>query len=238
MLRIERPRHISNKFMTPEKILEKANEFFNLVDNYLIKDLNTMIIEIESREFGGGVGYPAIHSVVSGMELMGLILSGKQYDAAFDVFWNDYLEKEFPEYKKTGLKDIFRKVIRNGTAHYFLVKASISISKNNMNHLQNIDGFLNIDLKVLLSHFLKCYQSIKEDVLSKKTKLDNFDKGFKELSRQMVLAQSMVHNFLGDDSFSKLDFDGRSIKKVSGGASGVCFDVPKTDPPDYWLNNK
>ena len=225
--------------MTPEeKIVKKANEFFDLVDNYLIKDLNTMIIEIKPRESGGGVGYPAIHSVVSGMELMGLILSGKQDDAAFNVFWNDYLEKEFPEYKKTGLKDIFRKVIRHGTAHYFLVKAGISISKNNMNHLQNIDGFLNIDLKVLFSHFLKCYQLIKEDILNKKTKLDNFDKGFNELSKQMVFAQSTVRNFLGDNSSSESGFSDHSIKTVSGGASGACFDVPKTDPPDHWLNNK
>lgn len=224
--------------MTPEeKMIEKANEFFNLVDNYLLKDLNTMILEIEPREFGGGVGYPAIHSIVSGMELLGLILSGKKDKPAFNIFWNDYLEKEFPEYKKPRLKDIFRDVIRNGTAHYFLVKAGVSISKNNMNHLQNIDGFLNIDLKTLFNHFLECYKSIKDDVLIKRTKLNNFNEGFEELSKQMDFAQNIVHIFLGNNSSPKSNPNNNNITTAGRGASGACFNVPKTDPPDHWLKN-
>ena len=203
---------------TDKEIIKEAEKLFALLDKYLITDLETMIFEIKQRKSGGGLGFPAIHSIVSGMELLGLIMSGKTKSNAFDVFWDDYLEKKYSEYKKPNLKKIFRNVIRNGTAHYFLVKSGVAISKKGTNHLQSVNGSLNIDLKVLFFHFHYCYDLIKTNVLENKTELRNFNKGFDKLYFQMTSAKEIVDVFLNDNSLSNTDME-------NDGASGVCFKI-------------
>ena len=65
--------------------MENAKSFFELVDKYLIPDLETLVLEIESKE-SGGVGYPSIHTILVGMELLGGIISGKKDKEAFHYF--------------------------------------------------------------------------------------------------------------------------------------------------------
>lgn len=182
-----------------QRAISSATEFFDLLDQYLIEDLKTMIGEVQ-RDVGG-LGYPAIQTTISGMELLGLLMSGgAEKDGGFNYFWSRYLVKSFPRY--SGLNEIFYKVIRHGTAHIFLVKSGVSISKSGTNHLSSYEKqdrpFLNVDLKCLFSDFLSCYEEIKKDLLIVQDEncLNQFWKGFEKLFDQMQRAQQIVDQYL------------------------------------------
>jgi hypothetical protein len=172
-------------------------ELFALLDKYLVSDLETLINEIPARP-QGGVGYPALHTMLSSMELLGLILSGQTDDGAFTAYW-DHLCKRFPQYKDGRLVDIFREVMRNGTAHLFLVKAGVSVSKDGSYHLapRRVQGhiYLNVDLKTLHTHFLETYHDIKSTV-STTPVTAAIRRGCEVLRGQMNDARKKVDRFL------------------------------------------
>lgn len=208
----------------------------NLIDTYLIRDLKTLIEEIGPRKEGGGVGYPAIHTLISGMELLGLLMSGEEKEKAFNYFWEEYLQKFFPEYNNDGLRNIFRNVVRNGTAHIFMVKSGVSISKDNSNHLKfikiNGENYLNIDLKILHNHFLKCYDEIKKDLV----KINKFEKGYQNFNGQMKYAKEQVENLF----YTTKEIINKSTTTTSStGYPSTDFIIPNgisgttTLPPNY-----
>jgi|SRR3989344_2438133 len=174
-------------------------DFFSLLDIYLIKDLETLVKEIPARENGGGVGYPALQSILSAMELLGLMLSGDKQSTAFKFYWDNYLAQMFSQYAKKGLSDIFIHVMRNGTAHLFLVKTGVSVSKNGNNHLIPLSAkgqiFLNVDLVVLHSHFLNTYEEIKKGLL-KNPLPPSVQAGCDLFQAQMVEADNKVQDFI------------------------------------------
>lgn len=176
-----------------------VESFFNLLDKYLITDLDTMIIEIPARE-SGGVGYPAIHSIVSGMELLGFVLSeGLRDEKAFNYFWDNYFIIDNPNYEDLKLKKIFRQNIRNGTAHYFLLKSGIQLSKSNVANLHITEnGLLNIDLKVLYFDFKKSYDAIKNKLLSGEDEnlIKSFTRGYGELIKDLTESKQNLTGYI------------------------------------------
>ena len=172
---------------------------FAQLDAYLLKDLETLVKEIPPRENGGGVGYPSLHTILSGMELLGLISSSKQDTAAFKFYWENYLCKIFPQYNTPGLMEIFRGVMRNGTAHLFLVKSGVSVSKENKYHLVPVDYngslCLNIDLIILHEHFIQTYNAVKQDLLTKQLTPDTIA-GCEFFNQQMLAADKEVQDYL------------------------------------------
>ncbi len=170
---------------------------FDLLDNYLVKDLETLV-KIAQQGEDGGVSYPALQTIMSGMELLGLILSGETNEPAFSYYWEESLCKQFSEY--SGFDDIFRRVIRDGTAHFYLVKAGITVSTDGNDHLKyrNYKGSdcINIDLQVLYNHFIYTYNKIKSDLLSVSVTNAEIIKGCEKLQRQMIGSSSKVNNLI------------------------------------------
>src|SRR5438034_7474253 len=112
--------------MTPKQFLKRH------VEGYLFKDLRTMQrVKLRKHQKIGGVGYPLAATILSGMELLGCLMSttpfnindtslGNKY---FNNFWNKYFSVKHPEYANYG--QAFRKLIRNGISHNFLTKTGI-----------------------------------------------------------------------------------------------------------------
>jgi len=217
-----------------EMAINSARELFKLLDVYLIKDLETMIEEIPPRKEGGGLGYPAIHSLIAGMELLGLCTSGgKKEKKAFIYFWLNYLRKNFPEYD--SLEDIFYTGIRHGTAHLFLVRSGISISKSNSYHLEFSENEghaeIRIDLVRLFRHFLVCYEIIKKELLITQDEetLKKFWKGFEELFGQMERTKKLVEKFYKENGKLKISSSSSTSSAIVSRAQSSTISYRQSD---------
>ena len=223
---------------TTKQTIDNAKSFFELVDRYLIADLETLVLKIESKE-SGGVGYPCIHTILVGMELLGVIMSGETKAKAFYYFWDNYLQIKYPEYKNPALKEIFRKVVRNGTAHIYFVKAGITINRTGP-HLKVIeyrgDKFLHLNLKNLYSHFHNCYEEIKNKVLGEdKASLDAFRTGYFTFSKQMDYASKIISSFISSGE-KQTNTSGEQVQVRVEGIRNTSTSGVVTRPPDSWLN--
>lgn len=189
-------RNIVDSTMDKQK---SAKRLFELLDKYLIEDLKTMIIEIPQRPRGGGLGYPAMQTIISGMELLGMCVSGgDRKDKAIKYFWENYLQKNYPEY--APFQDTFYKNIPHSIAHLYLMRTGISLTKNETNHLQAILGpggqkILNIDLVILFRHFLVCYDQIKRD-LKEQDNFERFWSGFSKLFDEITRHEKSIKSLL------------------------------------------
>ena len=170
--------------------MNKSNleQLFNLLNSYLMGDLNTMVYEVSARP-AGGLGYPGIHTILVGIELLGKLFSGGQEDEhAFNYFWDNYFVHDNPQYNSPRLKKILRNSIRNGTAHIFLVKFGIQISKNNRGNLtKTLAGDLNIDLITFFEDFKKTFARIRDQILCTNDAilLGRFEKGYELLISEL-----------------------------------------------------
>ena len=162
-------------------------------------DLNTMVYEVSARP-AGGLGYPGIHTILVGMELLGKLFSGGQEDEhAFNYFWDNYFAQDNPQYNNQRLKKILRNSIRNGTAHIFLVKFGIQISKNNNGNLTRTQtGDLNIDLITFFEDFKKTFTGIREQILNTKDEvlLARFKKGYELLINELKASKIDIDEYV------------------------------------------
>jgi hypothetical protein len=151
---------------------EVLNNFFEkIINGYLFLDLRNMsLIEEAPGETGGGLGYPMLATVVSGMELLGGILqtekpyndSSRNSQGYFNHFWFTYLvpyKKEYAEYN-----EIVWKLVRHGVAHTYIAKAAITVTKGNKTAhlLTHGTNQLNIDCKEFYEDFLGSYKKLVE----------------------------------------------------------------------------
>lgn len=146
--------------MTIEEFLTKH------IEGYLLCDLEKMAeIKLEPPETYGAVGYPMIATVLSGIELLGGILSINSFDKNggneyFDNYWKNYLSKSCSRYEVENLAPLFRNLVRHGLAHTFLAKPGILVTKDASDtHLQ-IDTQrqeLSIDSVEFYRDFKKSY---------------------------------------------------------------------------------
>ena len=139
---------------------ERLKAFFDLTDRYLIADLRTMS---SINKSSGGLGYPMLQTILSGMELVGKLISGHKNRGAFDSFWGEF-KKDHPEYD--GLDELFRS-LRNSTAHIFHARVGIQVSKSRKGHLTRTkEGCINIDALDLFNDFEETYKRVKQSVLA------------------------------------------------------------------------
>jgi hypothetical protein len=166
--------------------------FFDPVDKYLIADLETMVNDVPDKE-SGGLGYPALFTIIVGMELLGWIVSDTNGRDGFGVFWDRYFAVDHNEYSNPSLKDIFRDSIRNGIGHYYLLKKGIQLTKSSplLNLTRLSDGGLNIDLKALYPQFLQTYERIKKEISPSGNAGSQraFDAGYDRLAQEIKSSQ-------------------------------------------------
>lgn len=143
-------------------------DFFCKLDEYLIGDLKEMT-RVKSEE-ESEIGYPCLMTILSGMELLGFLISGNKSEA-FDIFWYKFQER-FPQYRSDELRKVFRQAIRNGIAHGYLIKKGIYVHNKNPEwhlHPGKVENSRQIGLiiscKALFDDFESIYEEIKNDLL-------------------------------------------------------------------------
>jgi hypothetical protein len=172
-------------FNTPQKIT--INDIFNKLDKWLLGDIERILEK-------GNIGYPCLITIIAGMELLGILISGKE-DTAFSQFWKKF-EQHNPRYQKENLEEIFYKVIRNGIAHHYLPKTGIAVHyKERDKHLtsQETEGVdsLYISCTALYEDFKVSYEIIKEDLIS------NPQRAYTDvLEKNLRKKQALVNTYL------------------------------------------
>lgn len=89
----------------------------NLVEGYLLGDLESMATEVQSKEMGA-CGYPMVMAVLSGSELLGAMTSDAAQADRIEAYWKTYMAKVDPLYGYLG--KIASQLARNGIAHTYL----------------------------------------------------------------------------------------------------------------------
>jgi hypothetical protein len=146
-----------------------------VVDGYLVRDLESMSpILAKEGEVGGGVGYPMLMTIISGIELLGSLLTAvefdpedRKYEARFKHYWDNYLQAQNPNY--SGFSNIIYSLVRHGLAHNFLAAVNVFVYKDPdyTDHLKLSDGQLYINVTAFTEDFVKSYKEIaKRRILS------------------------------------------------------------------------
>ena len=144
--------------MSPEDPAARVARYRALLDDYLMGDLRTMLDVKEPT----GLGYPMLQTILAGMELVGGLLSGKKMGAARDAFLRE-LERDNPRYNE-AVRNAFG-VMRNTTAHTFLVHTDVWVRKDGRCHLtKHGDHGLTVDLKTLLDDFEGTYRRLMDEM--------------------------------------------------------------------------
>lgn len=193
-----------------------VESLFDKLDSYLLGDIEAML-EVRHKD-SSGIGYPCLITILSGMELLGILISGDK-DHAFKYFW-EMLETEIITYKSPKLRHVFRQAIRNGIAHYYLAKTGIYVHNDNpQNHLckvtiQGVNGIC-VSCSALYRDFNTIYKQIKTELL-----LDPSKAHLDTLLDSMNEGQVYVDEYLKSKAFEK-SFKGITLtEKDLIGASG------------------
>lgn len=151
--------------------------FFSFLDDYLLKDLESLN-KLKGQE-SGKCYYPMVMTIISGMDLLGTFPYGKR--SAGKECLQKFFDKYLCEYKHVTA--IFYELVRNGSAHYYLVKKGICIRRSmNDLHLKRYKNQFYIDLDCLYKDFLKAYKHAKTDIIDNITNEDGtYKKGYDEL---------------------------------------------------------
>jgi hypothetical protein len=162
---------------------EETRELRRLLDEYLLPDLETMA---GIRTDRGGLGYPMLFTILAGIEVVGVLLSGSEDASAHAAFWKE-LSKDHEKYEAAG--EVFRRAIRNSTAHSFLVHTRIRVSKTGTGNLTVTDGNINVDLLELLDDFHHTYKRLMSEIDS--GTLD-VTKGSKRIVKRLTQKDSAI----------------------------------------------
>lgn len=130
---------------------------------------------IETFENGyGACGYPMLMSVLSGIELIGILnwqnkitkdVLHHTSNKFFENGWNKLFGKNV-KYTKESVRRIFRDLLRNGLAHMYLSKPNIGVTKSHPEaHLQFAGGIFYVHPTEFFNDFVKAYEEIKPDML-------------------------------------------------------------------------
>jgi hypothetical protein len=147
--------------MKPKDFLEK------FIDGYLFSDLfNLDKIKLRNGKKYGACGYPMLTTMLTGMELLGILLSKNIYNyehgkGYFTTYWNAFLGNINPNYSQRSLANTVYQLARHGLVHTFITKTGIIVSKmKSTDHLEydTSKSKLIIDVSILLKDFYNSYQ--------------------------------------------------------------------------------
>lgn len=149
--------------------------FKNFFEKYLIKDLKSMA-RIRPKKRGGSVGYPMVLTTMSGIELLGGLLSLSSFNAHvgdryFSNYWKNYLapNSSNPQYRITNIEILVYQLARHGIAHSFIAKEGIVISKEYPAHHLILDTQTNqlaIDSTQFYKDFVSSYENKVKPIIA------------------------------------------------------------------------
>lgn len=100
----------------------------NLIEGYLLGDLESMATEVQSKEIGA-CGYPMVMAVLSGSELLGAMTSDIAQGDRIESYWKTYMAKVDPLYAYLG--KVASQLARNGIAHTYLTHLGVLVVRGN-----------------------------------------------------------------------------------------------------------
>lgn len=242
-----------------------VQEFFTKhIEGYLFGDLESLErCEADKKTGYGGCGYPKLQTIISGMELLGLLLpegeikEGKKHEKHFLNFWNNYLTKFDERYKNKGF--FIYNLVRHGLAHNYTTKYGIYIGSEKDFSVEHFWFSIEhqqffIDPDKFKEDFYKCYKERvspliynasagNTDLITINEKLTNMLKHYKKETNRFFNKLQCQHP-------DKTDLKTKSTKL--SGASGVSGPIKYTattsgtaltsnnhitTPPEDWINN-
>lgn len=177
-------------------------EFFKKhVEDNLLGDLDVMTKKSQENSGNGkgGLCYPIIISILSGIELLGWISYGKhgKFDGRkgskyFRHYWDNFLVPVNSRY--AGLSGLIRSSARNGIAHTYTTTSVYVDSKNECKNecikISLDKRQLYIDCLTLYVDFKQSYENYKDKIIGK-TKAQTKDKD---------QAQKNLNSFIEENS--------------------------------------
>src|SRR5262245_39189384 len=104
------------------------------IEGYLLEDLRSMAeIRVAPAKQSGAVGYPIVMTVLSGVEVLGVLTSQAPYNenngaARFGEYWRGYM---YPDREAFGrLHALMYEFVRHGLAHAYMTKPMIRVTKH------------------------------------------------------------------------------------------------------------
>lgn len=176
--------------------MEKFLEQF--IDGYLLSDVRNMIDNCHVYDNGmGACGYPVLMSLLSGIELIGLILCDDEINENsiknntsryFDKGWRKLFSGN-TKYTKKGVIEVFRSLVRHGLMHLFLSKPYVGILKEEgAPHLELLkdEGYYAINVIEFFKDFEKGYLGIRQSLVEDPTRGDRQRKLVELLTSQSL----------------------------------------------------
>ena len=136
------------------------------IEGYLLEDLNSMApISLAEVKRYGAVGYPMVMTVLSGVELLGVLTSRATFTPAngaarFGEYWRNYMYPARPAAQR--LDSLMYDFIRHGLAHLFMTKPMIRVTKyRDPGHLHRSpkSDVICVDALILADEFAEAYWS-------------------------------------------------------------------------------
>lgn len=177
-------------------------------------------IKLEKGKIYGAVGYPMLMSISSGIELLGGLLSEKNFstrddDEYFNVYWDSCLTAYKSLYTKE-ICNVIRNLVRHGIAHTFLAKPDIYIKKGDpsVHFKYDRNGFW-IDPVLFFEDFRRSYQEKFKPLINPET----VQKRLNEMLQKYGLSSSALLSKIKKD-MADLKTDLTASSTVTGNTGG------------------
>lgn len=140
------------------------NFLMRAVEGYIFEDMKTMkAATLGDGRSAGALGYPLIMATFAGIELLGVLVSDKEFTGQSDQkdfcrFWEQYLYSENAARKDVG-QPLYL-LLRNGLAHGHVARGGIEVTKGAPDeHLlyDENEQTVYIDACQLADDFMECY---------------------------------------------------------------------------------
>ncbi len=173
---------LSKKYLEYKKYnnyLVNLKGFKNLIEQYTIADLETMIRIKDCPS--GACSYPAVQTLISLMEILGKIIDPFiDYQCAFTVTFNKLGEK----YNKNGLAGFVYKHFRHGIAHSSLAKGGVFVKKSGDKNFHLAKNGQYLDIKIMFEDYMEFHEKFFNELMDKNNYLkfsNNLKKVFEQL---------------------------------------------------------
>ncbi len=137
------------------------------VEGYLFEDIKSLMsVPVPGGTGPGGVGYPLVMTVLSGIELLGVFVDAVQRPTSafqthpgplyFETYWKTMLYPQLP-----NLADPVYQLARHGLMHAFTTKGPIEVSKTPSGRILHLSmaasGTIHINCDQFAEDFRKSY---------------------------------------------------------------------------------
>lgn len=203
---------------------QQYKNIFKHIDDYLFGDLETLF-DVDQQE-KGDLGYTTFQVISSGIELLGMLISNKKDEVAYNYWLDNHLSKINDKYGNEKYQKILRNSGRDGIAHIFMAKSCLSISRNDGDHLglgkKGGMIYLQVNCYQFYLDFLSSYTELMRKLESGAIEL----KGIRLFENEIQTGELKIQALMDELGIDKYQF------------KNVTFEIPGSSSPvdldDNW----